>query len=527
MIGKNILNIITLWSILFFVSLGLYCASSNGYLPLVHGPYYFSIAQSLFYNQEINYYAIYPPVKSLVYTLQIGISYIEYLILHISEKYWYLIFYAITSLMWIIAIIEFFKFESKNILKADKVILAFTFFFQPYNLNQLANFSNEAIYFPFLIYFYFSFFRYVTTKNKNYYYITLFSLFVIFGIFFRLHHVILCINFFIFLFYLKNKKIIFGILFLGLLNIIIFAIVINSTYLETVFNDHLAYVGSNTGSTSIDISISNGIVYLEKFFKIITYPILLNKFTNNQFIMYLFGIIFSSVILYGYILFQKNNKKFNFFSLVYLFLSIIFVLLLPPFEYTYILPFSFLLFLYCFVVFKKIFKDAYINIFIILVLISSSLTAANYFIFGKNNVEGFEYRIFMKDIKENYPKETQNQIIFYAAEDVFDHIEDFYWQQKYKRPYCQLTVKISECRWVQKANINFDQVIVIGKNPHNIFDFGSNKPSIIVNAIESSEIGRKLEIKLKLKDVGFKFKSFYQSKYFYHYTFEDPAKGFN
>ena len=80
---------------------------------------------------------------------------------------------------------------------------------------------------------------------------------------------------------MRENVILFGILFLGLLNIIIFAIVINSTYLETVFNDHLAYVGSNTGSTSIDISISNGIVYLEKFFKIITYPILLNKFTNN------------------------------------------------------------------------------------------------------------------------------------------------------------------------------------------------------------------------------------------------------
>ena len=62
--NKNsfLLDTITLWAIIFFISLGLYCASSNGYLPLVHGPYYFSIAQSLFYNGEINFYAIFPNV---------------------------------------------------------------------------------------------------------------------------------------------------------------------------------------------------------------------------------------------------------------------------------------------------------------------------------------------------------------------------------------------------------------------------------------------------------------------------------
>ena len=81
------LNDITLWAIILFISIGLYCASSNGYLPLVHGPYYYSIAQSLFHNGEINFYAIYPPVQSMVYTLQIGNSFLEYLIfLHFQMK---------------------------------------------------------------------------------------------------------------------------------------------------------------------------------------------------------------------------------------------------------------------------------------------------------------------------------------------------------------------------------------------------------------------------------------------------------
>ena len=51
----------------------------------------------------------------------------------------------------------------------------------------------------------------------------------------------------------------------------------------------------------------------------------------------------------------KNNKLFNYYSIIYLVLSTIFVMLLPPFEYSYILPFSFIIFTYSFAGFKILF----------------------------------------------------------------------------------------------------------------------------------------------------------------------------
>ena len=525
--NKNsfLLNAITLWTIIFFISLGLYCASSNGYLPLVHGPYYFSIAQSLFYNGEINFYAIYPPVQTMVYTLQIGISYLEYLIFFISEKYWYQIFYAITSLAWIIAINEFLKFESKDIQKIDKYILSFIFFLQPYNLNQLANFSNEAFYIPILIYFYFSFYRYTTSEKKNYFYIILFSLFIILGVFFRLHHVVLCINFFIFSLYLKNKKIIFGLIFIGLINIIFFAITIYFTELDKVFIDHFNYTNKNVIVGSNDFLFSNIFFYLEKFFKILSYPILLSKFTENQTITYIFGIFFLSLILYSYFSLQKNNKDFNFFNLSYLILSIIFVLWLPPFEYSYILPFSFLLLFYCFIGFKKIFKDYYTKAFIILFIIMSTLTTTNYFFLGQKYVEGFEYRKFIKDIKSNYPKKyDMDKNIYYISDDLFDHIEDFYWQQINKRPFCQLIVKIEECAKVQEVDANWNSIIIIGKSPLNLTDYGVDQSKFKtgegINKNKLLEIIKIVSVKLKLSEFEAEFKEYYQGNYFFHFEYK-------
>ena len=513
------LNDITLWAIILFISIGLYCASSNGFLPLVHGPYYYSIAQSLFHNGEINFYAIYPPVQSMVYTLQIGNSYLEYLIFFISEKYWYQIFYAIISLAWVIAINEFLKFESKDILKIDKYILSFIFFFQPYNLNQIANFSNEALYIPILIYFYFSFFRYVTTEKKNYLYIVLFSLFIIFGVFFRLHHAVLCINFFIFSLYLKKKRIIFGLILIGLLNIIFFALIIYYTELYNVFIDHFNYANENVAVGSYNFSFSNILTYLEKFFKILSYPILLSKFTNNQFVIYVFGIFFLSLILYSYILLQKNNKDFNFFNLNYLILSIIFVLWLPPFEYSYILPFSFLLFFYCFVGFKKIFKEYYIKLLIILSIVFFILTATNYFFLGQKYIEGFEYRKFIKDIKINYPKNDEDKVLYYITEDLFDHIEDFYWQQKIKRPFCQLIVKVEECTRVQETHADYNEIIIIGKNPLKIFNKNNSEGGKTINANRLIEIAKEVETKLNLKDQGFAYKEYFRGNYFFHFLY--------
>ena len=251
----NLLRYIFLFSLISFISFASYCASKNGWLPLVHGPYYFSIAKSLFHYNEINQFAIYPPVQSLVYTLQIGISFFEYLIFQITEKYWYILFYSITSLIWLINFIEFSKFKTSIFNKIDRYLLFSIFFLQPYNLNQLGNFSNEALYFPCLLYFFFSFFRVFTSssnKVKNIYIFT-FSIFIIFGVYFRLHHVILCINFFIFSFFIKNIRLSVGLLLLGILNIVVFFLIIKNTFLNFVFFEHLDYFNNNVSKTRFRI----------------------------------------------------------------------------------------------------------------------------------------------------------------------------------------------------------------------------------------------------------------------------------
>ena len=170
----------------------------------------------------------------MVYTLQIGISFFEYLIFFITEKFWYIPFYGIISIIWVIAFNEFLKLNLKCIDRIDKYLIFSIFFLQPYNLNQLGNFSNESLYFPLLLYFYFSFFRNSLSKiNVNFYWIAL-SIFIIFGVYFRLHHVVICINFFIFSLFLK-KKIYPFIILLGILNIVVFYLVIKNTYLNEVF----------------------------------------------------------------------------------------------------------------------------------------------------------------------------------------------------------------------------------------------------------------------------------------------------
>ena len=359
----NLLRYIFLFSLISFISLAVYCSSKNGWLPLVHGPYYFSIAKSLFHYNEINQFAIYPPVQSLVYTLQIGISFFEYLIFYITEKYWYIIFYFITSLIWVINFNELLKFKSNSFNKIDKYILFTIFFLQPYNLNQLGNFSNEALYFPCLLYFYFSFFRIFTTNKVNNIYLFAFSIFIIFGVYFRLHHAIVCINFFIFSIFLKNKRLSLGIIILGILNLIVFFLIIKNTYLNFVFYEHLDYFNNNI-STNPDTELFKVSVNLiEKLFIIITYPLLLTKFTNNTYIYYLFGIFILFLMFLGFRIFSKENKLFNYYSVTYFILSTIFVILLPPFEYSYILPFSFIIFIYSFVGFKMLLPKFYIYFF--------------------------------------------------------------------------------------------------------------------------------------------------------------------
>lgn len=535
-------NIFLLFFILF-VSLGVYCASKTGWLPLVHGPYYFSIAQSLFHYNEINQYAIYPPVETLVYTLQIGISFFEYFIFFISEKYWYLIFYFLTSLVWVIVFCEFLKLKINFLSKVDKYLLFLVFFFQPYNLNQLGNFSNESLYFPLLLYFFFSFFRNTKSNNIkiNYYWIT-FSFFIIVGIYFRLHHAILCLNFFAYALFLRNKNLSIFLILIGLLNIFIYYLIIKNTYLLQVFNDHLSYF-NNSLQTNEDLDIiKNFQKIFEKFFVIITYSFLLTKFTTNVFVYYFFGLFVIFFMFLGFKIIRKENNLFNIYCIIYFLLSTIFVLYLPPFEYSYILPFSFIIFIYCFIGFKSFFPKYYKLIFKISLLTGFLIILVSYFIINSPLIEGHEYRKFVKSLSKNYiPVDEQKDGVFYLADDAHDHFEEFYWQNKSKKPFCQIKlVDVAKCSEVQEKGDDF--IFIIGKNMnllskkyghelqekklsneyYNVIEFYADEPesSPFINYKEEP-ILKTLSIEFNKKNKNYYiFKKLYKSKYFYYILFE-------
>ena len=459
---------IFLFSIILFLSLGLYCASKNGWLPLVHGPYYFSIGQSLFNYNEINQYAIYPPVQSLVYTLQIGISFFEYLIFFITEKFWYIPFYGIISIIWVIAFNEFLKLNLKYIDRIDKYLIFSIFFLQPYNLNQLGNFSNESLYFPLLLYFYFSFFRNSLSKiNVNFYWIAL-SIFIIFGVYFRLHHVVICINFFIFSLFLKKKDLSFFIILLGILNIVVFYLVIKNTYLNEVFLEHLSYLNNNISSSSSFDGLNSYIKVLEKFFVIITYPLLLTKFTKETTVYLFIGFLILYLIFLNFKNINKENKLFNIYNIFYFSLSSLFVLLLPPFEYSYVLPFAFIIFIYAFIGFKFLIPKLYKVIFKLVLIFGIIFIGLNYFIIGSSLIEGYEYRRFIKDLKKMYVQDMQEIGVFYIARDAQDNFEEFYWQNKKKVPFCQIRkVTVEKCVEVQKKDNDFF-IYILGKNFDNL-----------------------------------------------------------
>ena len=148
--------------ILFFIfGIVLYLLSTKfNILAVHHGPYYYFIAESL-----INKEGLVPSVKLFpsqldLLTPQIGVVFVIYISKLISSNYWYVIFYLFHAFFWFLVLLEIKNFSQKNkFLGINYLLLTLIIYIQPYNLNQTAAFSNEAIYYPLLIYFTFYFFE--------------------------------------------------------------------------------------------------------------------------------------------------------------------------------------------------------------------------------------------------------------------------------------------------------------------------------------------------------------------------------
>ncbi len=378
----------------FFLSgIILYLFSTKFHIFAVHhGPYYYYIAESLLNNQ-----GFLPSVKLFpsdidIVTPQIGVSIVIYISKLISSNYWYLVFYLFHGIFWFLALQEIKNFSDKNSdLGINYLLLTFIIYIQPYNLNQTAAFSNEAVYYPLLIYFIFYFFG--NFKNLNFYsknkikFLFLF-LFLIIGTIFRLHNIILFGTFIFSLLFFTNKKLYkhlilliflkclflfcfyyFGNIkgpFLIIKKIFTFFIIDNNPlefHSQNIKSDIISF--NDTINPSKYFSIERANIFLSTF----SSPLPLVKIFKNQNILLLVNLTFLLLFVYSLLKLKIYNQFKYIISTYYLFSSI-FIFFLPMNEGSYYLPVSFLniFIFYCF--FKKIFKK-YFEILTILSLVVS------------------------------------------------------------------------------------------------------------------------------------------------------------
>ena len=464
-----------LFLILYISSISAFKLSSNNYFPLAHGPYYFSFAESLYNNLGVYSYWTIPQDPKLVYTFQMGVSFIIYLcIFFFNLDFWFLAFYFFSSYLWCLGFFQLEKFlKSIEFAKYEIYFLMLVIFFQPYNINQVATFSNETIYLPLLV---LSFFKFINSINKfkknNFTAPDIFIfLFFIFGIFLRVHHVIFIASVGLYIFFYKKEFIkyyfiIFFFSILVFLTLFFFSPLVNSlTVAKSILftsldNFNLTQFYNNFFSTK-DLKLEIGMGYipyneifllsLERFSNIITYPILLSKFTHSIQIKSFFLVIFLILNLIG----LKHIKKFSLayykFSLIYLCFSILFIYFLPFFELNYVLPISFIFFINLAFVIKF-----YLRSFFLKILIPSSI----FFVFviflfyngvlRNQEIEIYGNRALTKKIKNFYEKFPVNENLFYATPDVYYTFELHYWHAGAR--VCLTSVSIIDCLKQRKIN---------------------------------------------------------------------------
>ncbi len=380
---KLLINLAIVFLITFIVSINIFNLSYNfGILSEVHGPLYLDIAKGLYENKFFsNFYNLIP--ENNIYTFQIGISLIHYLgILSFGLKYWYFFPILLLGILWSFAYIYFSRFLIK--LKLDnsffKNICFLSFFFQPYNLNQIASYSNEMVYFPLSIIIFIFLYNYlfdiqkVSLISK----IFLFPLIIV-GIFFRFHHLILIISIFMSYLYFDKKEIekisffiIFILLNLLFLTLILFKIsgVSNTFYIfmnyisDFFLNKNIFNTNSIAGiNTSVDNTNYFSMTKINDGLNVFSGHLILNKFVSNEKVIFIINIALIWVFYKGTKII--NSKFLNIIIYYFIMISAIFLYVLPPNELNYYLPTSFII-IFLQILFAKYYFGIYFKKFIVL-----------------------------------------------------------------------------------------------------------------------------------------------------------------
>lgn len=494
----------------FFSSIVFFQLSKYNFFPVAHGPYYFSFAESMYNNLGIFSYWTIPQDPKLVYTFQIGISFIIYLcILILGIDFWYLLFYFLSSVVWVLSFNQLENFLVRlKFNKYEALFLIFVLFFQPYNLNQIATFSNEVIYYPLII---LSFFLFINTLDKVYqsnkkilYFI--FLLFFIFGIFFRVHHVTFLASLFIFIIFYQRKYF-YSYLIFSFLTLTVFILILYFTPLS----NSLAMAKSilftsldNLNLTSLynnsffkkneNLELGMGYInyetilvsFLDRISNIFTYPILLEKFTNSLLIKCLFLIIFLFFNYLGLRHIKKISINYFRFSVIYLFISILFIYFLPFFELSYVLPISFIFFINLFIVIKLMFKENFFKVIVTSSLIFVGIITIIYSgIIKTQGIEIYGNRNLTENIKKFYIKYPYKNNLFYATSDVYFTFELHYWHSGSR--VCLSDISIEECK-VKRGIDNYSNIIFLFNENEEILDNSTYKNFLINNDFNINKI---------------------------------------
>ncbi len=364
---KNILeiNFFIVFLFTFLISINLFNLSYNlNILSEVHGPFYLDIAKGFHVNKFLsNYYNLIP--ESNVYTFQIGISLIHYIgIFLLGYDYWFLIPILLCSFLWSYCYIYFLKFINSFEIRSNFFLFTclLCFYLQPYNLNQIATYSNEMIYFPLSILVFLYFHENVSNKNiiykNNKFLLIILIPLVLLGIFFRFHHLIFISSIFFSYLHLKKQRIeilIFFILFFFFNFFIILQILLNDNkniintlfifinYLtDYIYNENIF---KTTVLAGMNVSVDNtnyfSLAKINDGLNVFSGHFILNKFFLSEIIIFIFNLILMLISLKGIQL--ANSIFLKRFSYYFIFFSVVFLYILPPNELNYYLPTSFII----------------------------------------------------------------------------------------------------------------------------------------------------------------------------------------
>jgi hypothetical protein len=460
-------------SILLFLSF-------NGYWSLTHGPLYFFIGDYIATNYQLGS-SIFVQDNNNIYTFQIGIAFLHALSIKLLKEYWYLLYIIIIAYAWSIMTIKTHKKLSNfKLSKLDINLILLVIFFQPYNLNQIANFSNEALYFPLLIYFFFfqvdiheSGLKIIFKKKIK----TLFYLiFLFFGVFFRLHHYIfLMAIIFTCLINKKKSKVFYSLLIFFLIFIFNVFILLNTKlntsvatiemFLDVIIDKYLY----NLPITKYSDNFFDGnfIKNVKNALSNLSPLIVADKLIKNSYLSIFISIIISLAVFVPIFQNLKNNKIFATQAFLFLVFSTLFIFILPIFEGSYLLPSSFITIIFSYIFFKKNLKK---NFYLLFFLSSFIYTIFIGLIFSGTikikTIESYEYRKYIQDIKKLtsiIANNKESSLVYFSEKMLDDSPEIFRWYLDF--PICNYDLSVDICK--KKRGINSVKYIYIILNGMN------------------------------------------------------------